>query len=32
MSAGGVIDHAMLEFGDGVIGIGPEDPGGGSPS
>jgi len=24
VSAGGVIDHAMLEFGDGVIGIGPE--------
>src|SRR6266568_2589996 len=24
VSAGGVIDHATLEFGDGVIGIGPE--------
>jgi uncharacterized glyoxalase superfamily protein PhnB len=24
VTAGGVIDHAMLEFGDGVIGIGPE--------
>src|SRR6267378_382072 len=24
LTAGGVIDHAMLEFGDGVIGIGPE--------
>ena len=24
MSADGVIDHAMLAFGDGVIGIGPE--------
>jgi uncharacterized glyoxalase superfamily protein PhnB len=24
VGAGGVIDHAMVEFGDGVIGIGPE--------